>query len=185
MECDDRDLLSRVGANDRGAFAEFYDRYSARVFGLLVRRLGRGPEAEDVLQETFLQVWKRAGQFDVARGTPLTWLMMIARSKLADQLRRNRPAMVPGRDHPAASGWGAPDPSARAELTEAQREARMALSELSVEQQDAIRSAFYDGLSHQEIAERCGVPLGTVKTRIRQGMIKLRDRLREKASVNP
>lgn len=178
MDAEDVRLLTRVGEKDRAAFAEFYDRHAPRVYGLLLRMIPSRADADEVLQEVFWTVWKKSGQYDAKRGSPLTWLFLIARSRAKDCLRRRKrtvteaielmdamAAVVPGNALDGVA-W-----------REAAERARSALESLPEEQHWAIRSAFYDGLSHQEIAERDHIPLGTVKTRIRQGMMKLRAQL--------
>ena len=167
----DVELLSRMGTGDRAAFADFYDRYSGRMFGLLIKLVGRRSEAEDVLQETFWQVWSRASDFDGRRGSPLVWLVQITRSRAIDQLRRRR-------DHQPATA--APDVGTSGQVLDGiEREdlaaqARNAISSLPREQSAVIRLAFYGGLTHEEIARQRSIPLGTVKTRIRRGMQTLR-----------
>ncbi|MBI4719452.1 MAG: sigma-70 family RNA polymerase sigma factor [Planctomycetes bacterium] len=181
MQPADHELLLRVGHGDKASFAEFYDRYSARIYGLIVRMVGRTPEADDILQESFWQVWQRAAAFDPSRGTPFAWLVLIARSRALDQLRRaarrDRLAACEALDRVTVANAT----EAGAMRTEAQRRATTALERLPSDQKLAIQLAFYGGLTYAEIAERQGQPLGTVKTRIRLGMQKLRDILSENA----
>jgi RNA polymerase sigma-70 factor (ECF subfamily) len=164
--------LVRIAAGDRAAFGVFYDRHAARVCGLLTRLLGRRPEADDVLQETFWQVWTRAGGYDPQRSGPLVWLIMIARSRALDCLRRGG-RRIPA---PAPGPTLAPDQGAEAvERDEDARQAGAALEQLPEEQRTVIRLAFYDGLTHTQIADAQSLALGTVKTRIRLGMRRLRE----------
>lgn len=161
MQRSDGDLLTAIAAGDREAFAALYDRHAAVVFGLLRAMLNGSSESEDVLQDTFLQAWRDAGRFDPTRSTPLGWLVMMARSRAIDSGRR-RP--VPPTADP-------PDPAVPPQAAAA---VRLALDQLPNDQQAAIELAFYGGLSYALVAERQGVPVGTAKTRIRQGMIKMR-----------
>lgn len=176
----DEALLRAVARGDESALADIYDRYRLILFGLILRILSDRAEAEDVLQEVFLQVWRRAGDFDEARGRGFTWLVTIARSRALDRLRasasRGRVATEAAQMPHDESGDAAAD-AVRSEQSEI---VRQALSELSADQQRALFMAYFEGLTQAEIAARLGDPLGTVKTRIRLGMIKLRGLLREK-----
>lgn len=174
MPTSDTNLLARIAEGDRDAFAEFYDRYSGRVFGFTSALIKDAAEAEDVLQETFWQVWSRAAQFDAGRGAPLAWLILIARSRCLDHLRRGgrRPAAAPLSFDEPASGDDLADALDRDETTS---RARRAIAGLPEDQRVAIQLAFYSGLTHQEISELHNTALGTVKTRIRLGMRKIRE----------
>jgi RNA polymerase sigma-70 factor, ECF subfamily len=178
----DEQLMSRVAAGDEAAFAELYDRHAARVLGFLVRMLGRQDDAEDVLQETFWQVWKQAGDFDPSRASAKGWLYLLARSRATDLLRRRR-------REPAQLDAETPSPTAAPlEGLEAQDDGRAladALTRLTPEQRLAIQEAFYGGLTYEEVARRASLPVGTVKTRIRTGMQRLRDILKEPTAVRP
>lgn len=172
----DSSLLSRIGQSDRAAFTAFYDRHAPRIFGLLERMLGPGRETEDVLQETFLQVWRRAAAYEPTRGEPVPWLVMIARSRAIDHVRRNgRQVHVSEKVDDTLVDNGPSDLGHAEEV----RQARQAMNSLPDDQRSAIQLAFFSGLTHEEIARRLGQPLGTVKTRIRLGMIKLRGMLME------
>ncbi|MCG8407818.1 MAG: sigma-70 family RNA polymerase sigma factor [Phycisphaerales bacterium] len=171
----DIELMALIATGGQDAFAAFYDRHSARVFGLLLRILGNSGDAEDVLQDVFWQVWSRAEQYDQDRGTPLAWLVLIARSRALDRRRRLMREPNPVEETPEVPQDA--DAAADVELAEGVLKARNALSQLPTEQQEAIQLAFFNGLSHSEIAERTKLPLGTVKTRIRSGITKLRDLL--------
>lgn len=175
MERPDPILLARIAGGDCAAFAEFYDRHSARVYGLVIKLLKNAREADDVLQETFWQVWNRAPQFDARRGSPLAWVMLIARSRCLDQLRRiTRQRATPvDFDEPSITLDLADD----LHRDEVAVRARQAIAGLPEEQRIAIQLAFYNGLTHQEIAEQLDAALGTIKTRIRLGMQKLREAL--------
>lgn len=173
MDVSDEQLMSGIASGDVGAFTTLYDRHSPRVFGLLSRLLRHRGGAEDVLQETFCQAWTSAKRYDLARSSPLVWLLLIARSKAIDHLRRRGDAAPAARHEPATSA----DASRDAEWNELAASVRGGLAELSDEQRIAVTLAFYEGLTHQEIARRQSIPLGTAKTRIRLGIQRLRDYL--------
>ena len=179
----DTELVRATARGDEKSFAALYDRYGSILFGLLLRILHSRPEAEDVLQEVFLQVWQRAADFDDTRGRPFTWLVTLARSRAIDRLRanesRSRTATTAAREVPVeeATDSDAIDEVLRSEQGEM---VRRALSELPVEQRRALILAYFEGLTQSEIAARLGEPLGTIKTRTRAGLIKLRDLLWQK-----
>lgn len=160
-------LLFRLTSGDAAALGEFYDRYAGLVNGLALRILRNTAEAEDVVQEVFVQVWRQAERFDPSRGSAEAWLCTIARTRALDRLRRR----ASRREEP---GEIAPGISATPRNEEALA-VRKALGGLSADQRHALELAYYEGLTHTEIAERLGEPLGTVKTRIRTAMIRLRD----------
>jgi len=179
-ESSDGDLLRALARSDQTALAGIYDRYRLILFGLVMRILHDRAEAEDVLQETFLQVWRRAGDFDEARGRPFTWLVTIARSRALDRLRASASR---GRVAGEAAQMPHDDVGDAAEdalRSEQGKAVRQALAELPSEQRRALFLAYFEGLTQTEIAARLGDPLGTVKTRMRSGMIKLRELLRDK-----
>ncbi|MFO0840360.1 MAG: sigma-70 family RNA polymerase sigma factor [Phycisphaerae bacterium] len=183
MEASDEILLQRTASRDRQAFGAFYDRHSARVFGILLRMLRDRREAEDALQDVFWHVWERAAQYDSNRGNPEIWLLMIARSRALDRLRKlardaSRPVTPVGESDPAA-----PRDDYAIDTREQAGRARNALAQLPPEQRQAIELAFFEGLSHTTIAEREGISLGTIKTRIRLGMRKLRELLTMEAGA--
>ena len=168
------ELLGRVARHrDRTAFAAVYDRLSPRVYGFVLKLLGNRTDADDVLQETFLQVWNQAERFDPARASPDGWVLMIARSRAADRLRKRLGSKIQG--GPADEPADTTPPGERLERAEDARKVGAALARIPPDQGDLIRMAFYDGLTHEQIARRLGLPLGTVKTRIRLGMLRLRD----------
>jgi RNA polymerase sigma-70 factor (ECF subfamily) len=176
MENSDQQLVSRIASGDSAAFAEFYDRHAPGVLGLLLRLLGQRADADDVLQETFLQVWRRAPQYDAGRATPVGWLVLIARSRAVDHLRQRRPTNVAAAESICAT---LTDPADGLERQEVARCMRAALQRLPEEQRSAIGLAFFAGLTHEQVAQRLGVPLGTAKTRIRLGIQRLRTLLEE------
>ena len=159
------------------ALGAIYDRYRVILFGLLLRILNSREEAEDVLQEVMLQVWRRAGDFDEQRGRPFTWLVTLARSRAIDRLRllgaRQRLADSAARNSPEEASDAVKDT-----LHAEQREiVQRVLAELPEEQTRILRLAYFDGLTQSEIATKLSTPLGTVKTRMRAGMMKLRELL--------
>jgi RNA polymerase sigma-70 factor, ECF subfamily len=177
VQDNDVELLRAVASHDEAALAQLYDRYRVILFGLLMRILNNREEAEDVLQEVFLQVWRRAADFDENRGRPFTWLVTLARSRGIDRLRtlaaRERVAVAGARDESEAVSDAATD----AFRSEQRGLVTNALAQLPDEQQRPLMLAYFDGLTQTEIAARLGAPLGTVKTRMRTGMMKLREML--------
>ena len=173
----DVELLKAIAARDEAALAQLYDRYPTILFGLLMRILNNREEAEDVLQETFLQVWRKAADFDESRGRPFTWLVTLARSRAIDRLRtlasRERVAEAGAREVSEEISDAATD----ALKSEQRGLVSDALAKLPDEQKRPIMLAYFDGLTQSEIATRLGAPLGTVKTRMRTGMIRLRELL--------
>jgi RNA polymerase sigma-70 factor (ECF subfamily) len=176
----DLDILRAVAGGDEQALSALYDRYRLILFGLILRILHSQAEAEDVLQEVFLQVWRRASDFDETRGRPFTWLVTLARSRAIDRLRslgsRERTAQEAARDVPDSIS-DASDDAVKSEQSEI---VRAALRELPEEQRRTLLLAYFEGLTQSEIAERLNTPLGTIKTRMRSGMIKLRELLGER-----
>lgn len=174
----DEILVEQMARGERDAFAAFYDRHARHTLGLLARLVRERAAAEDLLQETYWQVWRNAARYDPARGSPQVWLAVIARSRARDYHRRQRAAA-------SAEADGAPtdnaDPALQSQKRESANLAQRALAALPAEQQGPIRLSFYGGLTHEEICARTGVPLGTVKTRIRLGMQRLRELLSEDA----
>lgn len=178
----DAELVRKTAARDERAFAELYDRYGSILFGLLLRILHSRPEAEDVLQEVFLQIWQQAHAFDSTRGRAFTWLVTLARSRAIDRLRsasaRERAAQRSAEEvRVVDSVETADDALARGERGEV---VRRALAELPEEQRQALLLAYLGGMSQSEIAASEGLPLGTVKTRTRAGLKKLSELLRNR-----
>lgn len=169
----DEHLLDRIACGDRQAFASFYDRYSGHTLGLLLGILRKRADAEDVLQETFLQIWRQAGRYDAQRGSPRVWISRIARSRAIDAVRRKGTRAIPTIDVDELSE----NTSDIASKNEMVRVATGALERLDPPERESIRLAFFGGLTQEQIAESTDTPLGTVKTRIRRGMQKLRANL--------
>lgn len=175
MPVSDAELLSRIAAREPAAFTSFYDRHSPRAFGLILQIVRNRPDAEDVLQETFLQVWTAAERYDPHRACAEAWVLMLARSRALDRLRRRR-AAVGAEEIPDAADPG-PDPTAAPELKDEADRLDRVLGTLPPDQQQPIVLAFYRGMTHEQIARHLSVPLGTVKTRIRLGLTRLRERI--------
>jgi RNA polymerase sigma-70 factor, ECF subfamily len=183
----DLGLLQRIAIRDEAALAELYDRHSRRAYSVIMRILGSQSDAEDVLQETFVRVWSRAETYDALMGTPSAWLTRIARNRAIDRLRARRV-----RGNVAVGPIQAADDPPRSEepvtrdtpetVLEGRTMAgavRTALAALTPAQRALIEAAYFEGYTHSELATRFGVPLGTVKTRIRTGLAAMRDRLEQ------
>ena len=173
----DIELLHAIARSEEGALTALYDRYRLILFGLLVRILNSREEAEDVLQEVFLQVWRRAADFDEERGRPFTWLVTLTRSRGIDRLRGL--AVRQRLNDSAALEVGPEASDAVADTLHAEQREIIAhaLASLPAEQSRALKLAYFEGLTQSEIAARLGSPLGTVKTRMRAGMTTLRELL--------
>jgi RNA polymerase sigma-70 factor (ECF subfamily) len=173
-------LIRSVADGDQSALATLYDTTSRLVFGLVLRILSDREAAEEVLLDVYTQVWRQAATYDRSRGTPLAWLMTIARSRALDRLRSGRQDRQRKEplDAVIEAQSAAANPEEMTVMAERQRLVRRALDTLSPEQREVIELAYYSGLSHSEIAAQLGQPLGTVKTRTRLGMMKLREALK-------
>jgi RNA polymerase sigma factor (sigma-70 family) len=167
--------LKRVPAGDRTALQTIYRLTSAKLFGVVLRILGERSEAEDVLQEVYVTVWRKAADFDAARASPMTWLIAIARNRAIDRLRAGR---VSRHMEPIEAAVDLADdaPAADSTLASAQERARLheCLGGLADHERTALRAAFFDGNTYEELAVRMKVPLGTMKSWIRRAMIKLK-----------
>ena len=178
----DAALMNRVEAGDERALELLYHRHASMVFTLASRIVGQDDDAEEVTEDVFIQVWEAADRFDEERGTLKSYLATMTRSRALDRLRsRKRRTAAYDRasvgDTGVAGGRDGPEPTDRpAERSEARDRISEALNVLNDDQRRAIELAYFEGLSQSEIAERLDQPLGTIKTRIRDGMIKLRDR---------
>jgi RNA polymerase sigma-70 factor, ECF subfamily len=182
----DLELLSRLIAGDERALGTLYDRHGAMSFALASAIVGDSADAEEVVAESFAQMWRNATTFDRTRGSVVAWVSTIVRSRSLDLLRARRrrarmldeaAAMSDEGASPALS-TGSPSPDRDVELNEAQRLVRRSLDELPAPQRLCLELAYFGGLSQSEIAERLSEPLGTVKTRMRAGMDKLRSSLK-------
>jgi len=181
----DEALVARMAARDQEALAALYDRYRCVIFSLALRILRDRAEAEEALADVFLQAWRRARGFDSQRGSVGAWLVTLCRSRAIDRVRargRRNAAIetvtrsVEGLSDAASASAGA-GPEEAADMLLKRRRIGAALGALSQEQRRAVEMAFYEGLSHSEIAAALGAPLGTVKTRIRDGLHALRQKL--------
>jgi RNA polymerase sigma-70 factor (ECF subfamily) len=178
----DPSILQRIVARDATAVAELYDQFGSVLYGVILRILRRRSDADEVLQDVFIRVWTRAEMYDETYGMPAAWLIRLARNRAIDCLRARRArgdldapgAQPPDGHHPDAA---ASTPESLAEAAEQQGVVRDALGTLPIEQRSLIEAAFFEGYTHRELAERYGLPLGTVKTRIRTGMTTMRDLL--------
>lgn len=172
------ELLRRSGRGDEAAFAVLYDATAARVYGLAVRVVRDPAQAEEVAQESFLEIWRTAGRFDSARGSALSWLLTITHRKAVDRVRS---AEASSRRDTSYQQHNQPvEHDTTAEAAEASLEARRvrgALATLTDVQREAVSLAFLGGYTHTEVATMLDLPVGTAKTRIRDGMIRLRDAL--------
>lgn len=179
LETADRTLVARIEQRDPDALAALYDRYGSRLMGLALRIVADASEAEEILQDVFLHVWHGAGSYDPARGPVLAWLLVLTRSRAIDRVRSRKS----GRRAGLRTLEEIPEPSSGmdVEAGSGSREwealCRAAIAELPPDQHRVLELAYFEGLTQQEIAERTGTPLGTVKTRVRLGLVKLRDRL--------
>ena len=179
----DAALLHWIVQRRQEALAELYDRYAPTLLALCRRVLDNAADAEDVLQEVFVQVWNRADRYDPARSSVSTWLVLIARSRAIDRLRSRR--VVERTQEPSQDGEGglagaytSPDAVENVLMQERHERVRREMEALPVEQRQVLEMAYYQGLSQTEIAAAAGLPLGTVKTRTLLAMKKLRNALR-------
>lgn len=180
----DAALLERIAERDQEALGELYDRHARLLFSLILRILRDRGDAEDVLQDVFVRVWDRADAYDPALGAPVAWLVRIARNRAIDRLRaRATRPQVDTPDVPEQRPAPGPSPEQAAAQSEAGRGILAALGTLPGDQRLLIERAFFEGLTHMELAAALGLPLGTVKTRIRTGMQALRRQLEPRGGV--
>jgi RNA polymerase sigma-70 factor, ECF subfamily len=163
-------LLSAIRSGDEEAIAELYDRYSGVVYSVALRVLGDTGAAEDILQEVFMQLWRNPGLFDSSRGNLAPWLAVIARNRAIDTLRKRRPES----DIADVIVSVEPDMAGDAERAIAMTKVQGVLAGMPPTQRSALEMAYFEGLSHSEISAKTGEPLGTIKTRIRSGLLALR-----------
>jgi len=179
VEREDRDLIQRMASRDATALDAFYERYNRLAFSLVLRIAGNPADAEEVLADTFWQVWQQSDKYDSSRGKPVAWLLTIARTRAIDRIRssnrlqdKNEEFLLEPQNRPETASI---QPAVAAEIRTAVQEA---LATLSEQQRTPLEMAYFQGMSHTEIAAALGQPLGTVKDRIRTGMGHLRKRLK-------
>jgi len=173
--------VERIRGGDKNALSELYDASSAQIFGLIVRIIGDRATAEEIALDTYVQVWKTASSYDPERGSAAAWLFLMARSRAIDYLR-SKAGQARGREQSLPEDYRqvsdeTPDPEQAAQAGSRRAVIVRALDALEPEKRQAIELAFFGGLSHSEISDRLDLPIGTVKTRIRSGMQRLRQAL--------
>jgi RNA polymerase sigma-70 factor (ECF subfamily) len=172
-------MLQRVAAGDRAALGSLYRATVAKLYGICLRILKDEAESEDVVQEVYMVVWRRAGAFDADRGSPITWLAAIARNRAIDRLRTRRPGRDGGGSDNAEAALAAmadeaPLAPELMERSETYQRLRACLDGLDGKHADAIRTAFFEGVTYETLAERAAVPIGTMKSWVRRSLIRLR-----------
>ncbi|HUF26843.1 MAG TPA: sigma-70 family RNA polymerase sigma factor [Gemmatimonadaceae bacterium] len=180
----DLQLLQRIVARDAAAVGDLYDRHGSLLFGVIMRILRSRPDAEEVLQEVFIRVWTRAEMYDERLGAPVSWLARLARNRAIDRLRARRArgavdGLADVHEAEPALAVRISTPEVLAQAAEQSATLRHALLALPEEQRALIEASFFEGYTHSELADRFGLPLGTVKTRIRTGMMTMRERLED------
>jgi len=167
-------LLVQTGRNDQKAFAELYKRTSSKLFGVCLRMLRDRSEAEEVLQETYTTVWRRAAGFDAAKASAITWLITLSRNKAIDRLRQHREELMDDPSKLEQTVDDQPTPAVDAETSQEYRRLQQCLDALEPQQRDSVREAFFTGATYNELATRSRVPLGTMKSWIRRSLMQLR-----------
>jgi RNA polymerase sigma-70 factor (ECF subfamily) len=180
---DDYELMIRIARREPGALALLYDRHGALVYTIGLRMLRDRSETEEFVSDVFLEIWRRPERYDANRAAPITYLVTIARSRAIDR-QRSAAFRATNRNTPDDVIKGLPslqdgDPSQQASQEERCQQVRAAVGQLDPAQRQVVEMAFFDGLTHSQIAAKLGKPLGTVKTFIRQGLIRLRDEMRK------
>lgn len=167
-------LLSRVALRDRAAFRELYDRTSAKLFGVCLRILNDRAEAEEALQEIYVKIWRRADRYVASSYSPISWLVAVARNHCLDVLRGRKP-MSDEIDVALEIADAAPDPEQAAVASGERARIETCLETLDADKAEAVRGAYLDGFSYEQLAARHGVPLNTMRTWLRRSLLKLRD----------
>ena len=169
-------LLAAVAKGDQAAFERLYSATRAKLYGVLLRILGKPDLADDVMQETYLKVWRMAGKFDPTIASPITWMVAIARNRAIDIVRQKKPE-VSVEDSPEALGVAGetPAPLARREMTEELRRLLGCLGKLDPEKQRIVLLAYYSGWSREQLAQKLDIPVNTIKTWLRRSLLEIRE----------
>ncbi len=167
-------LLTQVAANDRAAFSALYDQTSAKLYGVIVRILVRRELADEVMQDVYVKIWKRASEFDPARASPITWMAVIARNAALDEVRKRQPLAI--EDTPEALNVVSAQPSPLQSVELSQEVARLmaCLSNLDPQRRDIVVQAYIDGSSREELSQRFGHPVATIKTWLHRSLAQLK-----------
>ncbi len=179
----DREMIERIGRGDQSAFSALYDRLSRPLYSLALRMLGDAGDAQDALQDVFLQIWSRAATYNPEQSTVFSWTVLLTRSRVIDRLRARKRRLrvvdsaTGDEDADVADASTMESAADTADKNDEAARVRSVLNNLPSEQREAIELAFFGDLTHHEIAARLGEPLGTIKARIRRGLLKLRERL--------
>ena len=180
----DREMIERIGRGDQSAFSALYDRLSRPLYSLALRMLGDAGDAQDALQDVFLQIWSHAATYNPEQSTVFSWTVLLTRSRVIDRLRARKRRLrivdsaTGDEDADVADASTMESAADTADKNDEAARVRSVLNNLPSEQREAIELAFFGDLTHHEIAARLGEPLGTIKARIRRGLLKLRERLR-------
>lgn len=168
-------LLAAVAKGDRAAFERLYSATRAKLYGVLLRILGTAELADDVMQETFLKVWKMAGKFDPTIASPITWMVAIARNRAIDIVRKRADMSVEDSPEAMAVAAETPPPLARREMTEELRRLLSCLGKLDSEKQRIVLLAYYSGWSREQLAQKLDIPVNTIKTWLRRSLLEIRE----------
>lgn len=167
-------LLQRVGSRDQSAFTELYRRTSPKLYGVCLRMLREPAGAEDVLQDSYVKVWQQAGRFDSDRASAMTWLITLTRNRAIDRLRQQRDLSLGDPADMERLEGDEPEPGSHAEASDDRQRLEHCLDELKGDHRQAVREAFFGGVTYKQLAERRGMPLGTIKSWIRRSLLLLR-----------
>jgi RNA polymerase sigma-70 factor (ECF subfamily) len=168
------ELLAAVAAADAAAFERLYAATRAKLYGVLLRILGRPEMAEEVMQETYLKVWTMAGKFDPALASPITWMVAIARNRAIDIVRKKRELSIEDEPEALAVATDTPPPLARREMTEELKRLLACLGKLDPEKQRIVLLAYYSGWSREQLARKLDIPVNTIKTWLRRSLLEIR-----------